>query len=69
MTPLEIRERRLELGLTLDELAFALNIGEADLALIEKGLSELHRTPEFQEAFERLEERVFATIVGAPVFV
>lgn len=69
MTPFEIRQRRLELGFTVDELAFALNVTEAELALVEEGRSDLHHTREFEEAFERLEERVFATFAGAPLFV
>lgn len=70
MTPFEIRSRRIELGLTPDELAFALGLGltAQEIRLIEEGSCDIHRTAEFREAFERLEERVFATIAGAPLF-
>lgn len=65
MTPKEITDRRLDLGLTVDELAFALNITEAELMAIEAGESRQHLTREFQEAFEVFEERVFGTYAGA----
>jgi len=65
MTSEQIRAWRVELGLTVDELAFALNISEADMNAIEAGQSELHRTKAFKEAFDCLEERVFGTYVGA----
>jgi transcriptional regulator with XRE-family HTH domain len=65
MAPNEIRTLRLELGLTVDELAFALNITEAELLQIEAGESDLCRNPAFQEALDCFEERVFGTFVGA----
>ncbi len=65
MTPHEITKRREELGLTVDELAFALNITEAELMAIEAGESRQYLTPQFHEAFEAFEERVFGTYVGA----
>jgi transcriptional regulator with XRE-family HTH domain len=37
MKPHEVRARRLELGLTVRELAFALNVEEAELLCIEAG--------------------------------
>ncbi len=65
MTPTQIRKRRIELGLTVDELAFALNVTEAELLAIEAGLSDQHLTAQFRESFEILEERLFGTYVGA----
>ncbi len=65
MTPDEITKRREDLGLTVDELAFALNVTEAELMAIEAGESRQHLTPQFLEAFEAFEERVFGTYVGA----
>lgn len=65
MTPTEIKRRRLELGLTVDEMAFALNLTEGELLAVENGQSDLHKTARFQESFEILEERVFGTYVGA----
>ncbi len=64
-TPAEIRTRRLELELTVDEMAFALNITEPELMAIEAGESSQHLTREFLEALEILEERAFGTYVGA----
>ena len=65
MTPNQITCRRLELGLTLDELAFALGISPIELHRIETGQSESHRSREFMDAFDVLEERVFGSYVGA----
>ena len=65
MTPQEIKRRREELGLTVDELAFALNLTEAELMAIEAGESRLHLSPRFLEAFDEFEEKVFGTYVGA----
>lgn len=64
MTPEEIRSRRLELDLTVDELAFALNLTEAELLKIEAGESNRHLTAEFEEAFDCLEDLVFWTYAG-----
>ena len=65
MTPAEIVTRRMELELTVSELAFALNIAPDELRRIEAGQSNAHLTPEFNEAFAALEERVFGLMVGA----
>ncbi len=65
MTPQDIRKRREELGLTVDEMAFALNMTEAELMAVEAGESQQHLTPRFIDAFEAFEERVFGTYVGA----
>ena len=64
MTPRDITLRRLEIGLTCDELAFALHIQPAEMRKIEAGESEHYLTEEFQEAFAALEERVFGLMVG-----
>lgn len=66
MTAAQLRTRRVELGLTVDEMAFALNLTEAELAEIEAGRSDRHTSPEVLEALERLEERFFLCCVGAP---
>lgn len=65
MTPREIIDRRLQLGLTADELAFALNVTEEEMARIEAGKSDYCCSPDFEEAFATLEERVSAMFVGA----
>jgi DNA-binding XRE family transcriptional regulator len=65
MTPSEIMQRRIELELTVDEMAFALNITEVELMAIEAGESNQHLTREFREALDVLEERAFGTYVGA----
>ena len=65
MTPTQIICRRLELGLTLEELAFALGISPPELHRIETGQSDAHNTREFADAFDALEERVFGSYVGA----
>lgn len=68
MTPRQIKLRRLELGLSVAELAAELQVTEKELTAIEEGVSTLYETKAFEEAFERLEERAYATCVGAPVF-
>lgn len=65
MKPHEVRSRRLELGLTVRELAFAINVDEAEILRIEAGESDLCRCQEFEEAFDEFEERVFGTFAGA----
>jgi predicted transcriptional regulator len=65
MTPNQIKCRRLELGLTVDEFAFALNISEDEMLRIEAGESDYCRCEAFEEAFAVLEERVFGLMVGA----
>lgn len=65
MTSNQIRNRRLELGLTLDELAFALDVDQTELLRIEAGESDTVRTRAFEEAFDLFEERVFGTFAGA----
>jgi predicted transcriptional regulator len=65
MTPNQIRLRRLELGLTVEELAWALDISNDEMERIEAGLSEYCRCAEFEEAFAELEQRVFGLFVGA----
>jgi transcriptional regulator with XRE-family HTH domain len=65
MSPAEITRRRLELGLTVAELAFALNLHTDELLRIEQGKSSACLTPEFEEAFDIFEERVFGCFMGA----
>lgn len=65
MTPNQIKLRRLELGLTIGELAAALEITEIELRQIESGQSSVYTTAAFEEAFAQLEEREFLTFVGA----
>ena len=65
MSPGEIKRRRLELGLTVEELAFALNVEPQELLCIEQGNSKLCLSPEFEEAFDIFEERVFGCFTGA----
>lgn len=65
MTPNDIKSRRLELGLTEDEFAFALNITEDEVRRIEAGQSDFCYCARFRDAFEELEARVFGLYVGA----
>jgi transcriptional regulator with XRE-family HTH domain len=65
MTPNQIKLRRLELGLTVAELANALQITENELLQIETGKSALYESKAFEEAFECLEEIAFGTYAGA----
>jgi predicted transcriptional regulator len=65
MKPHEVRSRRLELGLTVRELAFAINVREEELLRVEAGESDLCRCKEFEDAFDEFEERVFCTFAGA----
>ena len=64
MTPNQIKARRLELGLTADEMAWALNISEAELLQIEGGDARSCAVVDFDEAFALLEERLFSMMVG-----
>ena len=63
MTPKQVRVRRVELELTVDELAFALGIDAKELQKIESGESNV--TKPFEDAFDRFEECVFGTFAGA----
>ncbi|MGZ5446332.1 MAG: helix-turn-helix domain-containing protein [Thermoanaerobaculia bacterium] len=65
MKPHEVRSRRVELGLTVRELAFAINVQEEEIRRIEAGESDLCRCREFEDAFDEFEERVFGTFAGA----
>ena len=65
MTPNQIKLRRLELGLTVSELATCLQITTNELLKIESGESKAYADRAFEEAFERLEEVVFGTFAGA----
>jgi predicted transcriptional regulator len=65
MKPHEIKRRRLELGLTVAELAETLQVTQRELLLIESGDSRLYESAAFEEAFEVLEESVARTYHGA----
>lgn len=65
MTPNQIKLRRMELGLSVAELAAVLEITENELLEIEAGNSPYCETRAFEDAFAFLEECVDATFVGA----
>ena len=65
MTPGQIYRRRVELGLSVAELAEILMVTERELEAVEAGQSHMCTTAAFEEAFAILEERAFATFVGA----
>jgi predicted transcriptional regulator len=65
MKPKEVQSRRLELGLTVSELGYALNVDPDELLRIEAGQSDLCRCAAFEEAFDEFEERIFGTFAGA----
>jgi len=65
MKPQQVRIRRLELGLTVSELAYALHLDENEVARIEAGESTLCECREFEALFDEFEERVFGTFAGA----
>lgn len=65
MTPNEVRLRRIDLELTVEEFAFALNVPADTIRQIEAGESDYCRCAEFEEAFATLEARVFGLLVGA----
>jgi hypothetical protein len=61
----QVRLRRIELGLTAAELAYALQLDEEEIRRIEAGQSDLCECREFEALFDEFEERVFATFAGA----
>jgi predicted transcriptional regulator len=65
MTPNQIRCRRVELGLTIEELALALGISADEMRRIEAGESDYCLCAAFEEAFAVLEQRAFGIFVGA----
>ena len=65
MTPAQIKSRREELGLTVAEFAYVLNLTERELQLIEHGDSHSYMAQPIEEAFSLLEERLFASYAGA----
>lgn len=65
MTSHEIKRRRLELQLTLDELAYALCMSAEELQRCENGESDYARSRAFDDAFDAFEERVFGSYIGA----
>jgi hypothetical protein len=64
MQPNQIKQRRLELELTVEELAFALCLPADELSRCECGESNYAQSPAFDDAFDAFEERVFGTYVG-----
>jgi predicted transcriptional regulator len=65
MTPEQVKCRRLELGLTAAELAYALRLDAEEICRIEAGESDLCVCQAFEELFDEFEERVFGTFAGA----
>lgn len=65
MKSYQVKLRRLELGLTVSELAYALRLDETEIARIESGESDLCECREFEAIFDEFEERVFGTFAGA----
>lgn len=65
MTPAQIKARRLELGLTIAEFAYVLNLTPGELEQIECGGGRPYMEEPFEEAFALLEERLFASYAGA----
>ncbi len=65
MKPNQVLSRRLQLGLTVSELGYALNMDPDEILRIEAGESELCRCAAFDEAFDEFEERIFGTFAGA----
>lgn len=55
----------MELGLTVAELAAALQLTENELLRVESGDTAICETDAFDDAFAEFEERVFATFAGA----
>ena len=64
MTPSQVHSRRIELGLSLAELAAILQLTESELHLIECGRCGSSIAPAIEDAFEILEERLFSTYAG-----
>ena len=65
MTPAQIKSRREELGLSVAEFAYVLNLTEKELQRIECGDSHSYMAQPIEEAFALLEERLFASYAGA----
>ena len=64
MTPKQVTSRRLELGLSVAELAAILNLTENELLQIERGHCGKVVFDAIEDAFGMLEERLFATYAG-----
>ena len=64
MTPTQITSRRLELGLSVGELAAILHLTERELLQIERGQCGQAVFEAIEDAFGMLEERLFATYAG-----
>lgn len=65
MKPNQIKVRRMELGLTVAELAAALQLTENELLMIEAGDTAFCESDAFEDTFAEFEERVFYTFAGA----
>ena len=65
MKPEQIKRRREELGLTITELAYVLNLTERELTQIEHGQTPAYMSQPIEEAFSLLEERLFSSYAGA----
>ena len=65
MTPGEIRNLRVEFGLSISELAGILKVTERELEAIESGESRAYTSPSFEEAFAVFEACAFDTYIGA----
>ncbi len=61
----QVKLRRIELGLTVAELAYALKLDEEEILRIESEQSDLCECREFEALFDEFEERVFGTFAGA----
>ena len=65
MTPGEIRNLRVEFGLSISELAGILKVTERELEAIESGESRAYTSQSFEEAFAVFEACAFETFIGA----
>ncbi|HEU4521949.1 MAG TPA: hypothetical protein VFT12_08105 [Thermoanaerobaculia bacterium] len=64
MTPAEVKSRRLELQLTVGELAYALRISTEELERVESGESNACHGQAFEDAFAELDGRLRDMFVG-----
>ena len=64
MTPAEVKSRRLEMELTVGELAYALHLSPEELERIERGESDYCRCQAFEDAFAELDARIRGMLVG-----
>ena len=64
MTPDQLRARRVQLGLSIDELALALEVDAAEWRRIEVGEADDSCSRTLAEAFERFEEKFFLSFAS-----